>query len=562
MGFIVVRFFDSFIFKTVGFSSFRSIIILSIFSNFLLLTIPIYTLQVYDRVLNTRSEDTLFFLTFGVIIALLIVSISDTIKSYLLVRFANKLEVKLNTLLINSIVSESAKNIKQGIGSLRDQEKIKNFLAGQHGLITFFDAPWVPIFVIIVYLIHPILSMVLAFFMISLFILTILTEKTSESHLEKANKLSTQTLSNADEISRNAQIIEAMGMRKSMINYWSKIAHEKSYYQSTASDRAAFFINLAKLLRYAQTVVLTAVGAYLAINNEMTIGGMIAANILASKAAAPMEGIITSWKNFHGTKESFQRLNKSLENEAQNTVKTILPDIKGSVEVQNLIFKPSEEQDPIIKNISFKINAGEFLGIVGPSGSGKSTMVKLLVGIHLTSSGKINIDDADINIWDSHQLGNSIGYLSQDVSLLNGTIKENIARFSDASDEEIIEAAQKANAHQLILNLPNGYDTVLNNNAQILSGGQKQRIALARAFFRNPQIIILDEPNSSLDNEGDIALIKALQVMKAQGATIIVIAHRPSILQNADKLAVFSEGKLQLFGPYKEVASKLMPQNN
>jgi len=317
-----LKFFYSPVFKAIDFIGLRSIITLSFFSNLLLLVIPIYTLQVYDRVLLSRSNDTLLFLSVGVVVVLFIVAATDTIRSYLLVRLANKLEQKLSFSLISSVIRDSSKSGKSSIITLRDQEKIKNFLAGHHGLITFFDAPWVPIFIFIVFLIHPTLSLVLCFFMVALFVLTIVTDKASAPHLKKANESATTSYGKADEIARNAQMIEAMGMKEAMIEHWFKSSKLTSYYQSIASDKSAFYTSLAKFVRYAQTIILTAVGAYLAINNEMTIGGMIAANILASKAAAPMEGIISSWKNFYATKESLERLNHTLLEEESSEPKT------------------------------------------------------------------------------------------------------------------------------------------------------------------------------------------------------------------------------------------------
>ncbi len=492
----------------------------------------------------------------------MIVAFSDTIKSYLLVRIANRLEQKLTTSIISSLIDSASKTGKSSIITLRDQEKIKNFLAGQHGLITIFDAPWVPIFIFIVYLIHPTLSFVLALYMATLFALTFITDKSSAPHLKKANEAATLSYGRADEIARNAQMINAMGMKKAMMADWAKGAAFTSYYQSVASDKASFFTSLAKFVRYSQTIVLTAVGAYLAINNEMTIGGMIAANILAGKAAAPMEGIISSWKNFYATKESFERLNDTLKSHEEEASKTKLPNVRGSIVCENVEFIPSEGQPAVIKDITFYLNEGDFLGMIGPSGSGKSTLAKMIIGIYPTTNGAIKIDNADLKIWDKEQLGQSIGYLSQDVVMLTGTVKENIARFQEVSDEIVIEAAMKAQAHELILKLPQGYDTKIGPGGHPLSGGQRQRVGLARAFFSNPKILILDEPNSSLDSDGDLALTRALATMKQQGTTIIVIAHRPSILQGADKLAVLANGTLQLFGPYQEVAAKLIPQNN
>jgi PrtD family type I secretion system ABC transporter len=522
--------------------------------------IPIYTLQVYDRVLSSRSNETLFFLTVGIVLALLIVVVTDIIKSRMLVRLANNLEHKLHTTIMNAIILNSANGVKGGVLPLKDHEKIKNFLAGTQGLITLFDAPWIPIFIFIVFMIHPMLSVVLIIYMVVLFVLTLLTDKTTAPHLKKASESSVESYAKADEITRNAQMIEAMGMRKAMIHYWFTSSGLSSYYQSISSDKAALFTSLAKFVRYSQNIVLTAFGAYLAINNEMTVGGMIAANILAAKAAAPMEGLIASWKNLYTTKESLGRLNEMLTKTQSNHLITKMPPPKGDLSILNVIFNPNENSEPIIKNVSFELKGGDFVGIIGPSASGKSTLAKLLVGIYKATSGSIRLDGADLNNWDKEQLGQYVGYLPQDVTMITGTIRENIGRFHlHATDEEIIEASMKANAHELILKLPKGYDTPVGVGGHILSGGQRQRIGLARAFFGNPKIIVLDEPNSSLDSDGDIALIRAITTMKALGSTIIVIAHRPSILQNADKLLVLSNGQIQLFGGYKEVLAQLTP---
>jgi len=505
----------------------------------------------------SRSNETLFFLTSGVILALLIVVVTDIIKSRMLIRLANNLEHKLHTTIMNGMIINSANGLKGGTLALKDHEKIKNFLAGNHGLITLFDAPWIPIFIFIVFMIHPMLSIVLVLYMAVLFILTILTDKATAPHLKKASESSVEGYSKADEIIRNAQMIEAMGMRKAMIHHWFTSSGLASYYQSLSSDKAAFYTSLAKFVRYSQNIVLTAFGAYLAINNEMTIGGMIAANILAAKAAAPMEGLIASWKNFYTTKESLSRLNEMLLHHKSDYQATKMPSPKGDLSISNLVYAPNENSEPIIKNMSFELKGGEFLGVIGPSASGKSTLAKLLVGIYQTTSGTVRLDGAELKNWDKEQLGEYIGYLPQDVVMITGTIRQNIARFQNAKDEDVIDAAIKANAHELILKLPKGYDTPVGQGGHILSGGQRQRIGLARAFFGQSKIIVLDEPNSSLDSEGDIALVKAIATMKAMGATIVVIAHRPSILQGADKLAVLSNGQLQLFGGYKEVIAQL-----
>ena len=460
---------------------------------------------------------------------------------------------------MNAVILNSANGLKGGVLALKDHEKIKNFLAGTHGLITLFDAPWIPVFLLIVFLIHPLLSFVLILYMVVLFVLTLLTEKTTAPHLKKATEASIAGYAKADEIARNAQMIEAMGMRKAMIHYWFTSSGLSSYYQSISSDKAAIFTSMAKFVRHSQSIILTAFGAYLAINNEMTIGGMIAANILASKAIAPMEGLISSWKNLFVTKESLQRLNELLEKHTSTHQATKMPAPKGDLLLSTVVFAPNENAEPVLKNISFELKGGEFLGIVGPSASGKSTLAKLLVGIYKTTTGKIRLDGADLDNWDKEQLGQYMGYLAQDVVMITGTIRDNIARFQNAKDEDVIEAAIRANAHELILKLPKGYDTPVGQGGHLLSGGQRQRIGLARAFFGTPKIIVLDEPNSSLDNEGDIALLKAISTMKSLGSTIVVIAHRPSILQSADKLAVLSNGYLQHFGGYREVLTQLSP---
>lgn len=554
---ILSRMIHTPVLKAVYWEGIKTIAMLSVFSNILLLVIPIYTLQVYDRVLLSRSNDTLFFLTLGVIIALIIVGFTEVVRSHLLIRIANQFEQKLSTKVLTQMISLTSLGFNNGSQPLRDQEKIKNFIAGGQGIITLFDAPWIPVFILIVFLIHPWLSVVLLFGMTILFILTRLTESATIAHMKKANESSIQAYSKVDEILKNAQLIEAMGMKKSMIHHWFTSSGLASYYQSLSSDKASFYTSIAKFVRMGQNIVLTGVGAYLAINNEMTVGGMIAANILASKAAAPLEGLIASWKNFNSTKESLDRLNEVLLHEGNHQSTTHLPTPTGRLSIENVVFTPQKESPAVIKGISFELEAGTVLGIVGASAAGKSTLAKLIIGVYQPNSGHVRLDGADVASWDGDLLGKHIGYLPQDVTLMTGTIKQNIARFHDVSDELIIDAAIQADAHDLILRLPQGYDTPVGAGGNTLSGGQRQRIGLARAFFGNPRLVVLDEPNSSLDNDGDQALIRAIANAKANSSTVIIIAHRPIILQGADKLAVLSQGQLQLFGDYKEIAARL-----
>ncbi len=351
-----------------------------------------------------------------------------------------------------------------------------------------------------------------------------------------------------------AQTIEAMGMRSSVRKVWETISLRAMSDGSKANEVISATQSGMKFMRLIQTITMTAVGAYLAMSAQITIGAMIVAGLLAAKGTAPLEMFISGLKNFKLTLKSINELNAQLDGYKREETKMTLPDPKGKIVFERVVYAPPSSDITIIKGITFGIEAGTFLGVIGASGSGKSTLAKLMAGLYAPYSGIIRIDEADIQMYQRERLGQHLGYLPQEVVLFEGNIKDNIARFTDASDEEILRAAQLAGAHEMILHLPKGYETQVGSRGMNLSGGQRQRIGLARALFGSPRIIILDEPNSALDHEAEQKLLGALVTLKGEGVTIVVITHKPSLLIQADKLLVLHEGTIQQFGNNAQVA--------
>lgn len=539
-----------------------SVLLFSFIINLLMLTIPIYSLQVFDRVLVSRSQDTLLLLTLGVILAIIIIVVFESIRSFVLIRIANHIDATLSPKVFNATVTMAYDVGNSNAQSLRDIIQIRNFIAGSQGLIALLDAPWIPIFIVIVWMIHPWLGIAMIVGMILLALLTFITQWSVGGLFASASDHAFKAQKRAEETIRNADIIEAMGMRRAVFSVWYTLLCEANLLLSRASDRAALFQSTGKLIRLSQNIVITGVGAYLAIHNEITMGGMIAANILVSRGLAPMEGLIGSWKNYTLTSEAILRLDELIKRYSTKDNATLLPPMKGDLSLDEVSYTPEGSEKSILKNISLTLGHGTVLGIIGPSAAGKSTLAKLIAGLWKPTSGSIRIDGADVyTTWNRSQLGGHVGYLPQTAMLMSGSIKENIARFHSCEDKEVVLAAEAAGAHTMILSLPNGYDTHIESDASILSGGQRQRIALARALFREPQIIILDEPETALDQEGIERLVGAIRHAKQRGASVIVITHRPSMITDADKLAVVAQGELKDFGEYNTLMRQYGPQS-
>jgi len=536
--------------------AFWVIFLFSFISSLLLLSVPIYTLQVFDRVISSGSIDTLIMLSLIVVFALACWTLLNISRQFIMIGvgewFNNAISQKIFKRTI-TIVAQTGNSISGQ--SQRDINELKGFLTSPI-LITLLDAPWSAVFLGIIFLIHPTVGFITLGGGAILIIIAITNEKLNKKLIDSSNKHFMYVVRNSELSSRNAEAIEAMGMDATSV--WENDANIGQKEQSMSNKRIAIFSNLSKFWRMVIQILVTGGGAYFVLKHEMTSGGMIAGSILAGKALAPCDAAIGLWKSFISVCEAYNRLKKvagvHLREEAMK-----LPEPEGVFAVQNATYSPVGAKKPIVYNVSFGLNPGDILGIIGPSASGKTSLSKLLVGVWKTTSGTIKLDNADVYSWNRSDFGKFTGYLPQNIELFEDTIKNNIARLDENADpEKIVNVAKIAGVHEMILKMPNGYDTVL--KAGILSEGQKQRIGIARAFYGNPKFVVLDEPNSNLDQEGEFELVKTIRHAKENKITTIIISHRTSILKEVDKILLMKEGKSAMFGPRDKVLEELQKQ--
>lgn len=527
--------------------------------NILMLTVSIYMLEVMDRVFASHSLDTLIYLTLIALFALCILAIIDFIRSRMLLFITHWLDNKLSPEALFRSVDTLLKGNTYGSQSLRDIAALRGFLAGP-GMTAFLDSPWVPIYLFVIFLLHPILGIIGTLGAIILFFLAVVNEKSVRSLVLETNTSAIKAQHSISLTLRNAESIQAMGMLPAIIQHWFNDNQKVLTHQALANKRSGSILALSKFIRFTVQIMILAFGAYLVVENELTSGAMLAASIILSRALAPIEQAISVWNQFLNARQAYSRLNHYFEMPAHRSGEIALPKPKGHISVETVSYippGPPGSQRYILRNIQFELNPGEVLAIIGPSAAGKTSLARLMVGAWAPSGGNVRLDGADIYDWNREDIGKHIGYLPQDVELFVGTVKNNISRMKEASDEEIIQAGMDAGVHEMILHLPDGYDTVLDESMQNLSAGQRQRIGLARALFGRPPYIVLDEPNSNLDAEGEVALVTAVLQAKERGSTVVFIAHRPGIVKVADKILVLQQGCVQLFGPTAEVLSKL-----
>lgn len=542
--------------------AFYFVIVFSCFVNVLMLTVSLYMLQIFDRVFASHSYDTLIYLTIIAIFAIAILAILDYLRSRILLFISHWLDVKMSPEALRRSIDNLLHGDSYAPQSLRDITVVRTFLSG-YGMISLLDSPWVPIYLFVIFLLQPILGIVAVIGAVLLFTLAVINEKrTRDLSLEvnaKGQKIQTQVSATL----KNAETIQAMGMLSSIIQRWLTENEEILKLQVDLNQKSGSIIAISKFSRLAIQICMLGVGAYLVIQNELTAGAMIAASIILSRALAPIEQAITVWNQFMTARQAYDRLNRYFQVPEQRRGDISLPRPKGYLSVENVSFVPPGSKQYILRNIQFTLAPGEVLAITGPSAAGKTSLARLLVGAYPPTLGNVRLDDADVFAWERTDLGQYMGYLPQYIELFKGTVKENIARMRiDPPNDEIIKAGQNAFAHEMILRLPDGYDTPITESSMNLSAGQRQRIALARAFYGNPQLIVLDEPNSNLDNEGEMALLKAISKAKEEKKTIIFIAHRSAMIGVADKILVLKEGQMLAFGPTKEVIEKLKSEQN
>lgn len=525
--------------------------------NLLYLAPSLYMMQVYDRVLNSRNETTLIMLSLITLGAFAVMAWIEQIRSQVLVRVGNQVDDELSARVFTAAFERNLRGRTGAAGAaMNDLTQVRQFVTG-NGLFAFFDMPWTPIYILVVYLFHPVLGIFVLFGAVVSFLLAWLNERSTKQGLAEANQAAMMGSAFATTNLRNAEVIEAMGMLPALRARWKAMQDRLLQKQSEASDRAGLVSAAIKFWRLTMQSAVLGIGALLVLENLASPGVMIAASILAGRALAPVDLAIASWKQFSSARTSYQRLSQLLEDFPARTQGMSLPRPKGLLTVEQVIASPPGAEAPVLRGVQFAVKPGEVLVIVGPSASGKSTLARLMVGVWLAQAGKVRLDGADIFLWNKDELGPWIGYLPQDIELFEGTIAENIARFGEIDSELVIEAASRAGMHDMILRFPKGYDTPIGESGSALSGGQRQRIALARALYGDPALIVLDEPNSNLDDAGEQALVRAVMQAKSEGRTVILITHRTSIVGIADNLMVLREGAVHMHGPRQQVLQAL-----
>ena len=526
--------------------------------NLLMLVPVIYMLQVYDRVVSSGSYSTLAMLTLLMVALTAALGGFEWVRSMILIAASNRIEKNLRrrvsdatfkrALLTGGAVSNSQ--------PLSDLSSLRQFLTG-NGLFAFFDAPWFPIYVFVMFMFHPLFGYAAIFAGIVMVALAYTTEKVTSKKLQDANSQSNWINNKVNGTLKNSEVIAAMGMADDLRHRQEKRFDQVLTLQTDASRSAGLLQSLSKTFRMVMQSLLLGLGALLALRQEISPGMMIAGSLLLGRALAPIDMLVGTWKGFTLARGQYDRLGQLLNQIPKDADTMSLPAPTGKLSAEQVMVVPPGSKNIVVRGVNMELNAGEALGIVGPSASGKSCLARALLGIWPTYSGKVRLDGADIFAWDRTELGPYIGYLPQDIELFDGSISENICRFGDVDPDKVVEAARTAGVHDLILHLPQGYDTVIGGSGGILSGGQRQRIGLARAIYGSPKYLVLDEPNSNLDDQGERELVEAIRRIKSEGATVIIITHRTMVLQCVDKILVMRDGAASHFGPRDQVLAAL-----
>jgi PrtD family type I secretion system ABC transporter len=528
--------------------------------NLLYLTGSLFMLEVYDRVLPSRSVPTLVGLAILAGGLYLAQGVLDLIRVRILGRIGTALDESLNSRVFDAIVrlplAVGARN--EGLQPLRDLDNIRSFLSGM-GPSAFFDLPWLPFYLAICFAFHVMIGLTALVGAIILITLTIVTEFMSRAPARQAMGLAARRNDLAATSRRNAEVLVAMGMSGRLNKRWSEANEKYLAGNQRASDVAGGLGAVAKVMRMTLQSAVLAVGAYLVIHQEATAGIIIAGSILSARALAPVDLAIAHWKSFVAARQSWHRLNRLLESLPALPAQTLLQSPSSRLAVEAVSIAPPGDQKIVVQDVTFTLEAGNGLGVIGPSGSGKSSLVRALVGVWQPFRGKVRLDGAALDQWSSDVLGRHVGYLPQDVELFAGSVAQNISRFDpEARSEAIIAAAEEAGVHQMIIKMRDGYDTQIGEQGAALSAGQAQRVALARALYGDPFLIVLDEPNSNLDTEGDAALTRAVRAARQRGAIVVVVAHRPVGIEAVDMLLVLREGRMHALGPKETVLGQVL----
>lgn len=533
------------------------LLVFSFIVNLLLLVQPLYMLQIYDRVLTSGSFDTLLFISLLAAGALLLLGLLDAIRAIIASRVAARIEVEVGESALLAAMNAPKASLGD-VQPLRDLATVRNFIGGR-AIFAWLDLPFAPFFIVILYLIHPHLFWMTLIGALVLGALALANERATAKVGAEASEKTMSAQLVAQSLVRNAETLGAMGMVRNAVGVWGQNAAGSMIALDRMNRRNALFAGISRILRMGLQLAILGYGGYLVINGEMTAGMIFASSLISGRALQPIDQVIAGWRGVTETRRAWQRLKQALSYYENARAFTQLPPLQGALQIDKLIVFPPNVKgaNPLLKGVSLDIAAGDCLVIIGPSGAGKSTLARAIVGALKPANGSISVDGADIRNIDPDQFGAHVGYLAQDVELLPGTVSQNIARFDPRKrDDEVITAARKAQVHDLVNSLPSGYDTTLGPGGLQLSGGQRQRIGLARAFFGSPRLVVLDEPNSHLDAEGEQALERAIRSVKADGVTVVVVTQRRGILELADKIAILKEGGLQDFGTKQDVMAR------
>ncbi|WOH64760.1 type I secretion system permease/ATPase [Bradyrhizobium sp. BWA-3-5] len=534
----------------------RNLVTVGVFSvavNLLVLAIPIYLFNMSDRVLTSRSTDTLVMLTIIVIVAIAAHVLMDMMRRFILMRVAVEAEARLGGPVLSAAAKAAQGGSSREFQTLADLQHLRAFITGPV-LLTMFDTPVAPVYFVVVFLIHPHLGLVVLGSGVALIAVALLNQRVTAAPFNQANNYGARANLQAESMARNAQVINAMGMIPEGVLVWGRETVESLKAQVTAQDRNILMTGVSKFLRLCTQIAILGWGAWLALEGQVTSGMVIAASIVGSRALAPLEGTIEGWRNFVQARSAYARIKALLLNSPLNLERLRLPRPAGYLNVERILYVPPPNKKVILNGISFQLQPGESLAIVGDSGTGKTMLARMLVGSIIPTAGSVRLDMMDLRNWDPRQFGESVGYLPQDVQLFPATIKANIGRMrDDARDEDVFDAAEVADVHEMISSFAQGYETIVGMDGGPLSGGQRQRIGLARAFFGNPRLLVLDEPNSNLDANGERALAKALVRAKEKQITVVTITQRAALLMSVDKIMILHQGSVQAFGVRDEI---------
>ena len=555
-------------------SAFKITFVFAFVINLLMLVTPLYSLQVLDRVIGSGNLETLLLLSLIIGSIYFVHGLLQIARSFTLIKIGEWLDNTLSPIIFSHSISASATKVNPASSQmLRDFQTLKTFLTST-GINTVFDAPWSIVYIFIIFMIHPYIGWITIIGAVIIVGFAFFNAVATNKTLGEATEFSIKSMSQSEVANRNAEAVEAMGMIRNVSKNWAKFNEASLAKQSAASYRNGIISNFSRFIRNIMTMAVTGTAAYVVVRSggqEMTAGHMIASSIIVGKALAPFDNAIVMWKSISGAMKSYKNINESFDKFQPRDQAMPIPHVDGHLTVENVFYAAPQRQGApaqampqhILKGVSFALQPGEIMAIIGPSAAGKSTLAKVLVGVWQASSGSVRLDGGDVYTWNRENFGEHVGYLPQGIELFSGTIKENIARMSDeASPEKVIETAKMCGAHEIILRFPEGYDTDIGTGGSNLSGGQRQRIGLARAFYGNPKLVILDEPNANLDEAGELALAEALKEAKKKGISVIVISHRPSILSEVDKIMVLQDGAVASFGTKEEVQSRIRMLKN